>query len=329
MTGLGLLRANSRHAESEPYVRGPAVGADRDRAERSPDRARRRRGRDEPSGGARARPRRGRRDRLRRGRAGRRRRARHRPVRRGLRPEHLHQPHAAGAVPRQRPARREHPALARSRSPRDPHRAAPRRRADVRRSAAVHRRSARRQDRPDDPCDQPVARRAQRVAADRRRDEGRRRRARGRSCSSSRSSPCPCGADRGSTARGCGSRGRAAATTRSALVASAEHDRAPLLVLACILRDQVQSYLVEVTRSTPSRSTRCPSPSWSRVSRRRTAPTPASRSRGFIAGCARCRAAARRRRRGARAPSPRRDFESLYRDVAELCRTLGHALSEA
>src|SRR3569833_2087252 len=169
----------ARHAEGESLLRGPAVGADRDGDRRSSDRARRRRGRHEPSSGA---PRgRGCDDgrRLRRWRARRRGRARHLQVRLRRRPEHLHQPNAAGSVSRQRRADREHPDLARARRSGEAHRAAPRRRRDVRRSAAVHRRPAQRQARSFDRGAQLVAVEPARMAAHRDRDEGGRRRPRG------------------------------------------------------------------------------------------------------------------------------------------------------
>jgi hypothetical protein len=114
----------------------------------------------------------------------------------------------------------------------------------------------------------------------------------------------------------------------SSLVASADGDRAPLLVLACILRDQVQTYLTEIVEHAEPLYT---IPEAELVARVSTA-------HGTDAGVALARVYRRLRalpsRSQAAAPwssgsLPRRDFESLYRDVAELCRTLGHSLSEA
>jgi hypothetical protein len=113
-----------------------------------------------------------------------------------------------------------------------------------------------------------------------------------------------------------------------ALVASAESERGQLLVLACILRDQVQAYLAEATQHAEPLYT---VPEAALVAE-------VSAAHGEHAGAALARVYKRLRalpsRSQAAAPwssgaLPRRDFESLYRDVAELCRTLGHALSEA
>jgi hypothetical protein len=104
--------------------------------------------------------------------------------------------------------------------------------------------------------------------------------------------------------------------------------RGSLLVLACVMRDQVQSYLAEIaSRSDPLYTM----PEAELVAR-------VAAAHGTPAGVALARVYRRLRalpsRGQAAAPwssgaLPRRDFESLYRDVAELCRTLGHALSEA
>jgi hypothetical protein len=104
--------------------------------------------------------------------------------------------------------------------------------------------------------------------------------------------------------------------------------RGPLLVLACILRDQVQGHLAELTHR--------PDPLFTMPEAELVAQV--STAHGTDAGVALARVYRRLRalpsRSQAAAPwssgtVPRRDFESLYRDVAELCRTLGHALDEA
>ncbi|HTR49204.1 MAG TPA: DUF4350 domain-containing protein [Kofleriaceae bacterium] len=104
---------------------------------------------------------------------------------------------------------------------------------------------------------------------------------------------------------------------------------APLLVIACMLRDQVQAQLAAVTgRSEPLFTL----PEAELVAL-------VSNARGTPAGVALARVHRRLRalpsRSQAAAPwsasstLARRDFDTLYRDVAELCRTLGAPLSEA
>jgi hypothetical protein len=109
-------------------------------------------------------------------------------------------------------------------------------------------------------------------------------------------------------------------------------DRAPtvgsLMVLACILRDQVQTYLAEAAvRSEPLYTV----PEAELVAL-------VTSSRGASAGVALARVYRRLRALPSRgqAAAPwsagaltRRDFEALYNDVAELCRILGHALTES
>jgi hypothetical protein len=104
--------------------------------------------------------------------------------------------------------------------------------------------------------------------------------------------------------------------------------RGPLLVLACILRDQVQTYLAEAAHHAEPLYTMSEAELVARV----------AAAHGNDAGIALSRVYRRLRalpsRSQAAAPwssgtLPRRDFESLYRDVAELCRTLGHELREA
>ena len=100
-----------------------------------------------------------------------------------------------------------------------------------------------------------------------------------------------------------------------------------LLVLACILRDHVQRLLEsEIHR---------PEPLYTLPERELVAHT--TSARGAAAGAALSRVYPRLRalpsRGQAAAPwsvgvLPRREFDALYRDVAELCRTLGSELSE-
>jgi hypothetical protein len=102
----------------------------------------------------------------------------------------------------------------------------------------------------------------------------------------------------------------------------------PLLVLACILRDQVQLLLSEASNRPEALYTVPEAELIALV----------SAARGTMAGVALARVYRRLRALPSRgqAAAPwssgsltRRDFESLYSDVAELCRTLGHELTEA
>jgi hypothetical protein len=101
-----------------------------------------------------------------------------------------------------------------------------------------------------------------------------------------------------------------------------------LLVLACILRDQVQGLLADALAG--SREPLYTMPENELVARLAAA-------RGATASVALARVYKRLRalpsRGQAAAPwssghLPRREFDALYRDVAELCRTLGSALTE-
>jgi hypothetical protein len=101
-----------------------------------------------------------------------------------------------------------------------------------------------------------------------------------------------------------------------------------LLVLACILRDQVQLLLSEASNRPEALYTVPEAELIALV----------SAARGTTAGVALARVYRRLRALPSRgqAAAPwssgnltRRDFESLYSDVAELCRTLGHELTEA
>ena len=111
------------------------------------------------------------------------------------------------------------------------------------------------------------------------------------------------------------------------LVNAAESGGGSNLVLACILRDHVQVMLAGVTGKTEPLYTLSEGQLVNEV----------SRQRGPTAGVALSRVYKRLRtlpsRGQASAPwstghLPRRDFDILYRDVAELCRTLGNALPD-
>ena len=133
-----------------------------------------------------------------------------------------------------------------------------------------------------------------------------------------------------------------------------EARRAPasLLVLACILRDQVQSVLAEVlTEAARAAEPATASVAGAASSRPVTSPTEplytlpeaelvarVSAAKGTSAAVALARVYRRLRALPSRgqAAAPwssghlaRRDFDALYRDVAALCRTLGAALTEA
>ena len=110
-----------------------------------------------------------------------------------------------------------------------------------------------------------------------------------------------------------------------ALVHDADRTGGSYLVLACILRDQVQRLLADTTgKSEPLYTV----PETQLVAE-------LSKAKGTSAGVALARVYRRLRALPSRgqAAAPwsaghlaRRDFDTLYRDVAELCRTLGAAL---
>ncbi|MBX3161260.1 MAG: hypothetical protein KF773_35185 [Deltaproteobacteria bacterium] len=109
------------------------------------------------------------------------------------------------------------------------------------------------------------------------------------------------------------------------LVHNAERNAGSNLVLACILRDQVQVLLAGITSKLEPLYTVAESQLVADV----------SRARGPEAGAALARVYRRLRALPSRgqvaAPwsaghLPRRDFDTLYRDVGELCRTLGSEL---
>jgi len=106
------------------------------------------------------------------------------------------------------------------------------------------------------------------------------------------------------------------------LVTSAETNTGSLLVLACVLRDQVQATLAQLTGR--------PEPLYTLSETELVAGV--SNEKGTGAGVALSRVYRRLRALPSRgqAAAPwgagqlaRRDFDTLYRDVAELCRTLG------
>jgi hypothetical protein len=113
-----------------------------------------------------------------------------------------------------------------------------------------------------------------------------------------------------------------------ALVAQAEAGGGSNLVLACVLRDQVQKLLADRTGKQEPLYT---VPETQLVAE-------LSKAHGTMAGVALTRVYRRLRalpsRGQAAAPwsaghLPRREFDTLYRDVAELCRTLGSALPDS
>ena len=112
------------------------------------------------------------------------------------------------------------------------------------------------------------------------------------------------------------------------LVAQAERGGGSLLVVACMLRDQVQGLLADATGR--------PEPLYTVPEAELVALV--SNARGREAGVALARVYRRLRALPSRgqAAAPwsaghlaRRDFDTLHRDVGELCRTLGAAWSEA
>ncbi|HSD87337.1 MAG TPA: DUF4350 domain-containing protein [Kofleriaceae bacterium] len=115
-----------------------------------------------------------------------------------------------------------------------------------------------------------------------------------------------------------------------ALIGTAERQPSSFLVLACILRDQVQRLLADALPSSMSSE-----PLYTAGEAQLVAQLTAAK--GTAAGQALARVYRRLRvlpsRSQAAAPwnsghLARRDFDALYRDVAELCRTLGSPLIE-
>ena len=116
----------------------------------------------------------------------------------------------------------------------------------------------------------------------------------------------------------------------AALVASAEHarPRGAYLVLACILRDQIQDQLAAVSGKAD--------PLYTLPRGELEALVRAARGDDATHALARVYPRLRALPSRGQAAAPwssgamsRRDFESLYRDAAELCRTLGHELTSA
>ncbi len=112
------------------------------------------------------------------------------------------------------------------------------------------------------------------------------------------------------------------------LVQAAEHGGAGTLVLACILRDHVQRLLGELTARLEPLYTLPEAQLVAELTRAKGAPAGAALARVYR------RLRALPSRGQAAAPwsaghLPRREFDTLYRDVAELCRTLGAALPDA
>lgn len=112
------------------------------------------------------------------------------------------------------------------------------------------------------------------------------------------------------------------------LVGNADKQPSSYLVLACIMRDQVQTLLANALGKTEPLYTVSESQLVSQL----------AKEKGSAAGDALSRVYKRLRALPSRgqAAAPwsaghlaRRDFDALYRDVAELCRTLGTPLNEA
>jgi hypothetical protein len=112
------------------------------------------------------------------------------------------------------------------------------------------------------------------------------------------------------------------------VVGAAERNQGSSLVLACILRDQVQGLLADALAR--------PEPLYTLTEAQLVKAL--ADTKGTQAGAALARVYKRLRALPSRgqAAAPwssghlaRRDFDALYRDVAELCRTLGAPLSEA
>ena len=336
MAGLGLLRAERRRTpHASRYYDGPRCGRRSRRARGDhPIATRRRRGRHEPPGGARrtsrARPTVvGFDDGARR----RRRRARHRPVRRGQRSEHLHQPHAASS-----PATSSSPTnilrwLDRATAARATSCccAATCRCTAIRGRSSTIRTAARSAAR--SPSSTRWLSSRARVAAHADRDEGARRRRSPRACSLlalARAAGAPRPADRRRVAAVRAARRGATSRTRSVAARPTTERRRELLVLA-LHPARSGAGLARATRSGRAEPlyTVPEAELVAQLSRPRRAP---------IAGVALARVYRRLRALPSRgqAAAPwsarqlaRRDFDSLYEDVAELCRTLGRELAEA
>jgi hypothetical protein len=116
------------------------------------------------------------------------------------------------------------------------------------------------------------------------------------------------------------------------LVYASDRNAASSLVLACILRDQVQTLLADTLSATTGSREPLYALTEAQLVRGVT------EAKGTAAGAALARVYKRLRALPSRgqAAAPwssghlaRRDFDALYRDVAELCRTLGAPLTEA
>ncbi len=113
-----------------------------------------------------------------------------------------------------------------------------------------------------------------------------------------------------------------------ALVGTADKHAGAFLVLACVLRDQVQALLAVALEK--------PDPLYTQSEGQLVAQLTASRGPGAAAALTRVYKRLRALPSRGQAAAPwstghlaRREFDSLYRDVAELCRTLGAPLTEA
>lgn len=113
-----------------------------------------------------------------------------------------------------------------------------------------------------------------------------------------------------------------------ALVGTADKHAGSFLVLACVLRDQVQALLAVALEK--------PDPLYTQSEGQLVAQLTASRGPGAATALTRVYKRLRALPSRGQAAAPwstghlaRREFDSLYRDVAELCRTLGAPLTEA
>lgn len=112
------------------------------------------------------------------------------------------------------------------------------------------------------------------------------------------------------------------------LVASADKHAGSFLVLGCVLRDQVQNLLATTLDK--------PDPLYTLSEGQLVAQLTAAKGAGAAVALARVYKRLRALPSRGQAAAPwstghlaRREFDALYRDVAELCRTLGQPLAEA
>jgi hypothetical protein len=114
----------------------------------------------------------------------------------------------------------------------------------------------------------------------------------------------------------------------TALITAADRHGGQYLVLACVLRDHVQALLAAALGK--------PDPLYTQSEGQLTAQVTATKGTGAASALSRVYKRLRALPSRGQAAAPwstghlaRRDFDALYRDVAELCRTLGEPLAEA